>query len=103
MNICGDCGIIEGELHLESCDHEHCSKCGKQVLAWGKCEGAKPEPFFEEVFSCVRCGKTMPNLFMVSNEEWEFICGVTYDKKGVLCKPCMDFIRKTREKWQKKK
>ncbi len=94
---CGDCAIEEGQLHWEGCDQELCSKCGKQVLAWGKCKGAKPEPFLYKGFSCVRCGKFMPNLDMVSDKEWKFICGGTYDKGDILCKGCMDFIKNMRE------
>ena len=94
--VCGNCGVLEGEFHEEGCDQERCSKCGKQVLAWGRCQDAKPEPFFEWVFSCRRCGKVMPELVMVSDEEWKFICGGTYPLSCVLCKPCMDFIANER-------
>jgi len=98
-NFCLDCGVEEGRLHLEVCDNELCSKCGRQVLLWGKCKGAKPEPFFETFgYACERCGKLNFGLpENVSNEEWDFICGSTYGKKCVLCKPCMDFIKKKRE------
>ena len=95
---CGDCAIQEGQSHEEGCDQELCSKCGRQVLAWGKCRGAEPEPFFYKGFSCVRCGNFMPDLVMVSDEKWKFIRGGTYDKKDVLCKPCMDFIKEERRK-----
>ena len=95
---CGDCAVEEGQLHWDGCDQERCSKCGKQVLAWGRCKDAKLEPFFHEGFSCKRCGKFFPDLVMVSDEEWKFICGGTYDKRDILCKKCMDFIKKERGK-----
>ena len=99
ISFCGDCRVMEGEFHREGCDIERCSKCGKQVLAWGKCKGAKKEPFFYGGFSCRRCGKFMPDLIMVSNDEWKFMCGGTYEKDCVLCEPCMKFIKERRGKW----
>lgn len=29
INNCGDCGVEEGEIHLENCDHEICPYCNK--------------------------------------------------------------------------
>lgn len=99
--FCGDCGVEEGELHLEGCDQEICSKCKGQVLIelieGNRCKNTIPEPYFESVFCCKRCGKIMPALKMVSNEEWKFICGGTYPLDCILCIRCMDFIKKKRE------
>jgi hypothetical protein len=103
-HLCPDCLVNEGEIHLENCDQEICSKCGKQVLAWGKCEGAKPEPFFSHVgFFCERCGDYMPEFFKVSNQEWAQICGKTYALECVLCKKCFDFIKEKRGQKDKEK
>ncbi len=99
MSYCGDCLVLEGELHEEGCDQEICSKCGKQVLGWGKCEGVKPEPFFRRIFCCERCGKPLSMGKMVSDEDWKFICGATYPLDCVLCQNCMNFIKKKREEF----
>lgn len=97
LEICGDCGVKEGEFHLENCDQEVCSCCGKQVLMHGRCPNTKPEPFFSRIgFYCERCGKYLPKFKMVSNDEWKFICGGTYKFDCVLCEKCMDFIKKKR-------
>ena len=96
MKKCHDCGVKEGELHLEGCDMEHCSKCGKQTLMWGNCKNAKPEPYFDTTLSCARCGISNPEFNMVSNELWKYICGVTYNKEDILCPSCMNFIIKKR-------
>ena len=97
--LCSDCGCKEGEPHADGCDQEICSECGKQVLAHGKCKGAKPEPFFKtKPMSCERCDKIIWIMKMVSDEEWKFICGVTYDLKCVLCPECMEWIARTRRK-----
>jgi hypothetical protein len=29
---CHDCGVIQGELHLDDCDMEHCPRCGGQFF-----------------------------------------------------------------------
>ncbi len=96
-SACGDCAVLEGEIHEVGCDHEMCSKCGKQVLGWEKCKDAPLEPFFETCFCCQRCGVRFPKLVMVSNEEWKFICGGTYELDCVLCEKCMNFIKIKRE------
>lgn len=92
IKFCPTCGVLEGKLHKKGCSQEKCSKCGKSVRLWGKCKDARPEPYFENIFSCVRCGKVLPNLVMISDGEWDFICGGTYKKECVLCKKCMNFI-----------
>ena len=30
---CGDCGCIEGQLHVMGCDQEHCPFCGGQLIS----------------------------------------------------------------------
>jgi predicted nucleic acid-binding Zn ribbon protein len=103
INGCGDCGIGEGELHWEGCDMEICPICKRQLLScpihtWKNFKKEEREPYFSDVFCCERCGTIMPDLFMVSNEEWKFICGVTYPLDCILCKGCMEFIKKKRRK-----
>ena len=106
--ICADCGCVEGELHdfFPDCDMEICPVCNKQLLSCG-CDTSAitqdmREPYFEKNFCCARCGKKYPQLKMVPNELWEFICGKTYDKDCILCEDCMKFIKEKRLKLKEK-
>jgi len=95
---CHDCGIKEGQLHLEGCDMERCPKCKGQLLSCG-CKNINElerEPFFDSGFSCLRCGKFLPELKQVSDQEWKTIIGITYPTDCVLCWNCMNLIKKLR-------
>ncbi len=107
---CGDCWCAEGELHEDSCCEERCPICGSQLISCG-CHEFNPykydsipvknkEPCFTTVYCCKRCGVKSPSLKVVSKEEWEFICGKTYDLKCLLCPECIDFIKEKREKFK---
>lgn len=103
FSFCGDCGVGEGELHEEGCDHETCPVCGWQRLMCehrGKnCDltGVKREPHIQNpVIAYARCGKLYPEFFMVRDEEWKEVCGLTYPTKSVLCKPCFDDVKRIR-------
>ena len=98
---CGDCGCKEGELHnfFPNCDMERCPRCNGQLLSCGcNIEGLQREPYFDWTFCCKRCGKKMPKVKMVSQDEWKYICGITYPLDCVLCIKCMDFIKEKRDK-----
>jgi len=95
MNTCGDCGVKEGEFHLVGCDMERCFKCKGQKICCDCGYDIEREPFFKYNFPCRRCGKFSDGK-MVSDKEWNFICGGTYNKKDVLCNSCMEFIKKKR-------
>ena len=41
MNHCPDCYVKPGEPHLEGCDVEHCTQCGRQRLGCD-CDGHDP-------------------------------------------------------------
>ena len=93
--VCGDCGVLEGELHLPGCDLERCFWCGGQLLSCG-CEMAEDKdriPWIQYPNICQKCGKLWPDLFMVPDEEWEH-----YIESGmrdnVICRECYDFIKK---------
>lgn len=30
---CGDCGVIEGQIHVDGCDMERCAFCGHQRIS----------------------------------------------------------------------
>jgi hypothetical protein len=81
---------------------EICPICKGQLLCCD-CDKSKiidniREPYFDSVFCCERCGKKMPNLHQLPDNEWRFICGITYPKECVLCIECMDWIKTKREK-----
>jgi hypothetical protein len=101
IQTCHDCGAEEGQLHLGGCDMDHCSKCGEQTLLHRRCKGSKPEPYFRPCLSCARCGIVFPEFKMVGDEEWKYICGVTYQESDILCEECMNFIFKARNKLNK--
>lgn len=94
--ICGDCLAQEGEIHEEGCDQEKCLKCGKQKLQCYCGYNIKREPHFSSVYCCQRCGEIMSEMKMISDEEWKFICGVTYSLDCILCINCMEFIKEKR-------
>jgi len=101
MIKCHDCGAKEGELHMDGCDMEKCPNCKGQLISCG-CEDKdiinKPkEPYFGVPFFCKYCGKIMPDMFQVSNEEWKRICGATFPLDCILCRKCFDKIKRLRE------
>lgn len=102
FGVCGDCLASEGEIHEMGCDMEKCTICKRQFICcehFGKLKDEEREPYFEELFSCVRCGAKNCDMKMVSNEEWKVIVGATYDTECILCRECMSFIsEKRREK-----
>jgi len=94
---CHDCGVKEGQLHKVGCNVEVCPKCmDMKVKCDCKLKDSEKEPFFHTGHSCMRCGKFMPEMKMVTNQLWNRICGMTYPKDCFLCGKCMDFILKER-------
>lgn len=97
MNICGDCGVNERELHSLGCDMEICVKCGDQYFVC-ECEvqDSEREPFIDKPILCVRCGKKNPSLLISSTEEWASVIGKTYSIEDALCDKCYSRIAKLR-------
>lgn len=31
--LCGDCGVMRGQLHVPTCDMERCPACGEQYIS----------------------------------------------------------------------
>lgn len=54
-------------------------------------KGRVPYIFYPNV--CARCGKLMPDLFQVSNEEWEHYIEIG-ERKNVICRECYNYIKK---------
>jgi len=102
ISSCGDCAVEEGQLHEEGCDQERCPVCNRQLLScpkhtWKDFKDEEREPYFSRGFSCKRCGDFFPNMLMVEKDQWEYICGCTYNKEDILCPDCMGFIKQKRD------
>jgi hypothetical protein len=65
----------------------------KQQMQWERLLNDKGRvPFILYPNMCAKCGKLWPDMFSVSDQEWE-----QYVEKGqrdkMLCKPCYDQIK----------
>ena len=69
--ICGDCGVKEGQLHRFGCDMECCASCGGQLI-WCACPSSTSTkervPFILYPNLCAKCGTLWPEMFMVPDE-----------------------------------
>jgi hypothetical protein len=69
--ICGDCGVKEGQLHRFGCDMECCASCGGQLI-WCACFSSTSTkervPFILYPNLCAKCGTLWPEMFMVPDE-----------------------------------
>ncbi|MFX1452103.1 MAG: hypothetical protein ACFFCM_14800 [Promethearchaeota archaeon] len=96
---CPECGVKEGEYHEHGCSLEKCSGCGTEKIScicYPKYKGEKREIFINKILYCKRCGEINGVGRMVSNIEWNYITGQTFDKSCFLCDTCMDLILKWR-------
>ena len=93
--ICGDCGVKEGQLHRFSCDMECCASCGGQLI-WCECPSSTSTkervPFILYPNLCAKCGTLWPEMFMVPDEEWERYIEPRM-RQEMLCKACYTQIK----------
>jgi hypothetical protein len=94
--VCGDCGVKEGQLHIPGCDMECCASCGGQSIWCGNCPSSTSTkervPFILYPNLCAKCGTLWPEMFMVPDEEWERYIEPRM-RQEMLCKACYKQIK----------
>lgn len=116
---CGDCGVIDGELHTVGCDMEQCPWCGEQLISCGCCEerlGIENPfdmtddeefrwsemldqkgrvPFIHYPHLCRRCGAINPDThdgYWRGGEEWCKYVPLA-NREDPLCNACFERIK----------
>jgi hypothetical protein len=97
--VCGDCGVKEGQLHIPGCDMERCASCGGQSICcectdeeWERTSTKERVPFVLYPNLCAKCGTLWPEMFMVPDEEWERYIEPRM-RQEMLCKACYKQIK----------
>jgi len=49
-------------------------------------------PYINYPLICARCGLLWPELFMISNDEWERYIE-PHMRQSIICRPCFDWIK----------
>jgi len=95
---CPDCGVSEGQIHIQGCETELCPFCGGQMIScdcvyeWQDLNPKDRVPYIHYPVVCAKCGKVDPVLFMVSDEEWEHYIQINM-RDAVICRPCYKHIK----------
>jgi len=93
ISICGDCGVMEGQLHEPGCDMERCPICGYQYIGCYCDKTAAPQvPFINYPIICARCGKLWPAFFKVPDAEWKKYIQIS-ERDKVICSDCYEHIK----------
>lgn len=86
------------------CHVEQCPVCGRQAITCYKhcfypsgnprplmLDDSQRLPFMEFPGICVRCGQLWPDIYMVSDEDWEKVVPPA-ERDGMLCWDCYKFL-----------
>lgn len=90
---CGDCGVLEGQIHEDDCDMERCPLCGGQFIRCNCDPDEKSKnrtPYIQFPNICDYCGKLWPKIFR--DDEWKSVLPEIYWKKR-LCSDCWQYIK----------
>jgi hypothetical protein len=115
---CDICGCAEGDLHQLGCLREWCPFCGGQLAScqcYDELFPATPEDAFEFTEDderwvqaledkgrrpniwwpniCIKCGKLWPEMFHVSQEDWEKYVDPR-QRNEILCRDCFLEIKR---------
>jgi len=75
----------------------------KQAIRWEAMLNKKGRvPFIEYPIVCAKCGALWPELFMVSNAEWEHYIQIN-QRRNVLCRKCYDHIKELIDPLEKRR
>jgi hypothetical protein len=92
---CHDCGVREGQLHLDGCDVEECPRCGGQLISCecseSQLRGFKRRPFILWPNLCARCGAKWPAMFLVPDKHWEKYIDPSH-RRDEVCRKCFEEI-----------
>ena len=90
------CGCCYKLLNIDCSTGTRVYKFGlnhKQQMEWKRALNDKGRvPFIVYQNMCAKCGKLWPDMFKVSDEDWERYVEIG-ERDKMLCKPCYDQIK----------